>query len=1097
MSNIQSDRNLLAGILALQFCLVNRDQLIAAMGAWVLDKSKSLDELLIQQGGLTIEDRVQLNALVELHLQKHGNDPERSLAAVNDLYSVRQELAGLKDVDVTSSLMQILPANLPVADDFAATAHYSVGQDSSSGDRFRILRPHARGGLGEVSVALDTELNREVALKEIQLRYAADIDSRTRFIAEAEITGGLEHPSIVPVYGLGTYSDGRPFYAMRFIRGASLQEATTRYHDQNRNLTYTDRSLEFRNLLQQFIHVCHAIEYAHSRGVLHRDLKPSNIMLGKYGETLVVDWGLAKVLGSVEHTSTATELPLQPVSGSESAPTQYGSTIGTPAFMSPEQATGELDKLGPATDVYGLGATLYYMLTCKPPVEGKDVGEVLRKVQAGDIIPPRHLQPSVAPALEAICLRAMALNRHQRYASAKSLALDIERWLADEPIEAYHDTLTERTFRWIRRNRSWAIAGSVAILLVSLTAGTSAVQIARERDEAQLARNSAETRLTQAMQSIDTWLVSAADAMRFYPSVQETRRQLLERAARDYESLTANKHEPQSLVHCTAHALNQLGDVHRLLGNNDIAESTYKRAIAKLNDAIREDAQLTKARWELVDSHLRMADLYNRQSNPASALVAFAEAESELSKIDHPSSSSRKIVAQSQIIAGRARLLADSGKHREAAIEDESAIQLLAGLSQDFNPNIATDRLQIQQHLATQLATIGQLRRAAMILREVRDAHTTMAADQQPSPDRLDAFAGCCIELANVCRSLGREDESVVAYEKARDIYCDLLRRMPDVPQFVESVAITRTDLGQLLFNTGELRVAQVELEASVKDLASLTTQFPGVPQYSEDLATAHATLGQVLRDLDKNADAELQLKSASSYLERLVIDYPEQVRFQERLALARLNLCVIRTKVSDTQGALMHVQESLRIASTLSKTNPESVVAKDLLAATHQRMSEVYRAMNDDARAESHTITAIKLREELLSTPELMAAFIRIASESKCDYADQIRSRTLNVAKRMQSKFPDFARREIWMSVAQFRCGNVNEAMASLDSIADQPLLHDGRYLLYLSMALIKNGDRDAGRSVLERADNWIRERRPGNPDLLRLQQEAHLLLK
>src|SRR5207245_1911041 len=137
-------------------------------------------------------------------------------------------------------------------------------------------------------------------LKEIQERHAAHPESRARFLLEARITGGLEHPGIVPVYGLGTYADGRPFYAMRFVQGDSLKEAVERFHREKATLPAGERTLRLRALLGRFVDVCNAVAYAHSRGVLHRDLKPGNVMLGKYGETLVVDWGLAKVVGQAE-----------------------------------------------------------------------------------------------------------------------------------------------------------------------------------------------------------------------------------------------------------------------------------------------------------------------------------------------------------------------------------------------------------------------------------------------------------------------------------------------------------------------------------------------------------------------------------------------------------------------------------------------------------------------------------------------------------------------------------------------------------------------------------------------------------------------------
>ena len=223
--------------------------------------------------------------------------------------------------------------------------------------------------MGEVFVARDEELHREVALKQIQDRHAHDSHSRARFLVEAEVTGGLEHPGVVPVYGLGQYADGRPFYAMRFIKGDSLKEAIDRYHN-TADRDAGERALEFRRLLGRFVDVCNAIAYAHSRGVLHRDLKPGNVMLGPYGETLVVDWGLAKVVGRREGVATSDEATLRPEATSGSAPTLAGSAIGTPQFMSPEQAAGKLDQLGPATDVYSLGATLYCLLTGRGAVSG-------------------------------------------------------------------------------------------------------------------------------------------------------------------------------------------------------------------------------------------------------------------------------------------------------------------------------------------------------------------------------------------------------------------------------------------------------------------------------------------------------------------------------------------------------------------------------------------------------------------------------------------------------------------------------------------------------------------------------------------------------
>ncbi|HMC11924.1 MAG TPA: protein kinase, partial [Pirellulaceae bacterium] len=338
--------------------------------------------------------------------------------------------------------------------------------------RYQILRHHARGGLGCVSVALDERLKREVALKELLNHHADNSASRSRFVLEAEVTGSLEHPGIVPIYGLGKFPDGRPYYAMRFIRGGSLTQAIKRFHDANRKgSNQGNDTLEFRQLLRRFIDVCNAVEYAHSRGVLHRDLKPDNVMLGEYGETLLVDWGLAKVTGRQEPAAeagspVASKLPQ--LASSSSNETMAGVAIGTPQFMSPEQAAGRLDRLGPASDVYSLGATLYCLLTGGPPIRESTVEETLRCVLKGDYPRPRQRSPGTSASLEAVCLKAMALDREQRYPSARALVDDLEHWLANEPVTAYRESWTMRLARFARRHRVWTQAAATTLLVVAI-----------------------------------------------------------------------------------------------------------------------------------------------------------------------------------------------------------------------------------------------------------------------------------------------------------------------------------------------------------------------------------------------------------------------------------------------------------------------------------------------------------------------------------------------------------------------------------------------------------------------------------------------------
>lgn len=345
--------------------------------------------------------------------------------------------------------------------------------------RYDIKEILNRGGQGIIYVAEDKELGRTVVVKGPG-RRALGREGLSRLEDEARTTGRLEHPGVVPVYGFGRDQRGNPYYAMKFIDGETLSAAITRFHD-----AYpaggdpSGRTLQFQKLLQDFVVVCQTIAFAHSRGIVHRDIKPINIMLGKFGEVWVVDWGLAKRMAGDDKEAAE---PSQAVTFAWSSPwySQPGSVKGTLLYMSPEQAEGRNDDVGPASDVYSLGATLYQLLTGKPPVAGHSLAELEQNVIAGRIVPPREVQRNVPPALAAICLKALRRLPQDRYASATELAADIQRWLADQPVGAWREPWSVRAWRWVKRHRT-PVTAAAAVLIVSVLG--LAVLAAQERSQ--------------------------------------------------------------------------------------------------------------------------------------------------------------------------------------------------------------------------------------------------------------------------------------------------------------------------------------------------------------------------------------------------------------------------------------------------------------------------------------------------------------------------------------------------------------------------------------------------------------------------------------
>jgi tRNA A-37 threonylcarbamoyl transferase component Bud32 len=498
--------------------------------------------------------------------------------------------------------------------------------------RFHVVKRHAQGGLGEVFIAHDRHVDRDVALKKIKPELADDQASRNRFIREAEITGQLEHPNIAPVYSLGLDGDRLPFYAMRFIQGQPLHEAIADLHKaRGARGNQGERSLALRKLLGRFNAVCDAAAFAHSRGILHRDIKPANVILGRFGETILVDWGLAKKVGA----SDSDFLPDAVVHGELDGTrmTEQGSVLGTLPYMSPEQAESATGPLGAASDIYSLGATLYHLLTGRPAFAGKDYEKVRRNVIQGEFPSPRQIDPQVPRALEAIVKKAMAREPAGRYKTATALAEDIEHWLADELVSAWREPLLVRTGRGIRRHRALVQTAAAAVVVgVIGLAGFSGVlagknrELDSERQQAVEQRNRAERARDHAFSAVKAIVETDNDQMRS-EELRPYREKLLDEGIRLSREMIDGTEGDERAEKLQAQALMMEANMLVEKGDRSRASAVGKQAVEILERLVAHDPADTDNRdalARLLQNHAIMgASTETNRSNSLRSIKIF------------------------------------------------------------------------------------------------------------------------------------------------------------------------------------------------------------------------------------------------------------------------------------------------------------------------------------------------------------------------------------------------------------------------------------------------------------------------------------------
>ncbi len=919
-----ADRNLLFGVLALQADFLDPARFVEACSAWGAHKDIRLADLLVERGWLTPADRADVERFLDRKLKKHNGDVQAGLAEVSTA-GVRHTLAFVADPVVQQSLATVPPSN-------AVLDKPTLDYQPAGRDRYTLTRLHAKGGMGQVWVARDKDLGREVALKELQGDRAADDALLSRFVEEAKVTGQLEHPNIVPVYELARPAGEGPFYTMRFVRGRTL-ESGIQVHHQKRKANEAGR-LDLRELLSQFMAVCNAVAYAHSRGVLHRDLKPGNVVVGNFGEVIVLDWGLAKLKGTGE--PSADLLPVSVGTATARGATVQGQMLGTPSYMPPEQAEGRFDLVDERSDVYGLGAILYELLTGEPPFSGADTLTIIARVVADLPVPPRQRVGAVPRALEAICLKALAKRQADRYESAGELSQEVQRWLADEPVMACVEPWTARTARWARRHRV-LVAGCVAALLVATAAlAVTAAVVGGKNAElagknAALAQANDRERQTaeRAQRTIED--MTSEEALKFLETQKELRpeqRRFLEQALAYYRKATQEQAAAEADQARQAGAYRNMGRLQERLGLLAEAEAAYRAALEEYASLTADHPLEAQYRHGLARSHLvlgsLLADLGTRPEDETEYRAALKEFE-HLTADDPQAPEYREGLARTR--HGLGVLLSDEGKRTDSEAEYRAALKEYDRLAAE-HPKAAEYRCGLARShnaLGNLLDDMERRADAVVELGSARKEFEGLASEFPREAEFLQGLARAHSNLGVVLGELRKYSDAEIEYRSAIKGFERLTAEFPLVLRYRADLGVSHNNLGDVLNIVGKWPEAEAEYRAGHQEYARAATDERRLPEYQQLMAQNHANLGELLRGMGRRAEAEAEYGDALKLYEQLRAEHPEVPGYAASLGRT---CCGLGNLASDggqpTKAMEWYARATAALEGALQKLGPD-----------------------------------------------------------------------------------------------------------------------------------------------------------------------------
>ena len=990
-----TERHLLFAVLAFENELIDLVQLTSACRTWAEDKSQPLADLLIARGWLTNDDRAFVEKLVDRKLAKHQHDPRVTLNSIvrGDVSDAIQEVG---DADIQQSL-STWPSTAPVLVETLVQTEFDKPKS-----RYTWLSEVGKGGLGKVWLAHDNDLVREVALKEIRPdRSAGSQEAVRRLIKEAQITGQLQHPNIVPVYEVNR-STGRPFYTMKLVKGESLAKAIKKHHQQRRAAQsgaqrQREDRLSLPRLLNVFANVCEALAYAHSRGVIHRDLKPENIVLGDYGEAIVLDWGLAKQIGIADESNA----PVIITEDAQSPATHLGATPGTPAYMAPEQASGQVDRIDHRTDIYGLGAILFEILTGHPPhrshreeqvanpvpgqVESQPhstprltVRELLQHICVDETPHARDSDPSISLELDAICAKAMSKRQDDRYPDAKSLVADVRRYLSDEPTSVCAEPFRVHVRRWVKHHPMLVVgtAATVLISLVSLTAITSiighsnrslatqnsALEQANQREHKAmlLAEEHAET-AAAAREQAQLGLKSLVDVifdiqhgLEKVPGTGEVRRALLQTALVRFQEVSDQFASQPTVDRNTHSALIDLGDVLLRIGSDDAQEplaavrKAYQQAFDIAQKRTTANSLNAQTQRDLALSYDRLGDVCLRAGEVQHALEHYQNElliRQKLADAEPSDAQGQRDLSISFEKLGDVQL--QSG-HVDAALrfyqQGLAISQKLA--ANDPNVQAQSDLSVSYNRLGDAQLQSGQATKALESYQRAFDIDQKLATaaphDAQAQRDLSISYQ----KLGDVQLQSGQVTEALRSYQQGLEISQKLAAADPHDHQPQHDLSVSFEKLGNAQLQSGQVAEALHSYHQDLEISQKLAAADPHDARAQRDLSVAFERHGDVQFQSGQMAEALGSYQKAFDIDQKLAAADPSDAQAQLDLVVSFTKIGTVQQKQKQYEQAIDSYGRGLKVLQSLKEQKRLSPANEKRVETIEQSIAECKQAL-------------------------------------------------------------------------------------------------------------------------------------------------------